>query len=247
MAVHQVTVHRPHPFVNAGSVVIIGAMRVFGLTGGIASGKSTVARMFEEEGIPVVDADQIAKKVTAPGRPAHAQIVRLFGPEILLPGGEIDRRKLRDIIFADPAKRAALEAVTHPRIARGIAQALARLASRGHPLALVEAALIHEKGPPTLCEAVIAVRCERNQQVERLLARDGIAREQATQRIEAQMDPEEKARASDYVIDNSGSLEETRRRVRTLAARLKKRAATSKGAPPPRRRTGRAPAPPRGR
>jgi len=177
--------------------------------------------MFEEEGIPVVDADRIARDVTARGQPAHAKIVRLFGEGILRPDGEIDRRRLGEIVFADPARRAELEAVTHPPIRRAIQEALETLAAAGHAVALVEAALIQERRDGGLCEEVIAVRCDPAQQVARLAARDGLTREEALRRLAAQMDPERKARLCNHVIDNSGSLESTRRQVAALAARLR--------------------------
>ncbi len=196
-------------------------MRVFGLTGGIGSGKTTVAKMFRDEGIPVVDADRIARDVTAPGQYAYLEIVHRFGREILREDGEIDRKRLGDIVFADPGRRAELEAVTHPRIVEGIAYALQELDSGGHPAAIVEAALIHEKGRRGMFEAVIGIRCEPSRQVKRLMERDGIPEEKALLRLSAQMDAEQKAKASDYVIDNTGDLESTRAQVRALAARLK--------------------------
>lgn len=196
-------------------------MRVFGLTGGIGTGKSTVSRMFREEGLPVVDADRIAREVTSPGRPAYEAVVRAFGREILLPDGGIDRAKLGGIVFSDPAKRAVLEAATHPEIARGIASELYRLESEGRGVAIVEAALIHETGRRARFEAVIAVRCDRTQQLRRLVERDGISEEQAARRISSQMDTDEKARASEHVIDNSGDLASTRAQVRRLAALMK--------------------------
>lgn len=203
---------------------MISAMRVFGLTGGIGSGKSTVARLFREEKIPVVDADRISREITSPGKPAYIDIVGRFGEEILLPDGRIDRKRLGAIIFADPGRRADLEAITHPRIALGIREAVSALASEGHPVAIVEAALIHEKGPQGMFEAVIGVRCGRGLQVLRLMSRDGITREQALRIVSSQMDPEEKARASDYVIDNSGDLAGTRAQVRALAEKLRQAA-----------------------
>lgn len=196
-------------------------MRVFGLTGGIGSGKSTVAAMFRGEGIPVVDADAVAREVTAPGQYAYLEIVHRFGRGILGADGAIDRTRLGEIVFADPVRRAELEAVTHPRIVEGIAYALQQLDARGHPAAIVEAALIHEKGRAGMFEAVIGIRCEKFQQIERLMERDGIPKEKALQRLAAQMDADAKARASDYVIDNSGDLASTRAQVRALAVRLK--------------------------
>jgi dephospho-CoA kinase len=196
-------------------------MRFFGLTGGIGTGKSTVARMFREEGLEVVDADRIAREVTAPGRPAYEEIVRRFGRGILLPDGGIDRGKLGDIVFSDAGKRAELEGITHPEIARGIASELRRLESEGRAEAIVEAALLHEAGRRSRFEAVISVRCGKSQQVRRLVERDGVSEEQALRRIASQMDPDEKARLSEHVIDNSGDLAATRAQVRALAARIK--------------------------
>ena len=201
-------------------------MRVFGLTGGIGSGKSTVARLFRKEGIPVVDADRISREVTLPGKPAHAAIVRSFGTGILLPDGRIDRKKLGAIVFADPGKRAELEAITHPRIMEGIREAVSALAATGHAIAIVEATLIHEKGRQGLFEAVIGVGCDREMQVERLMRRDGIPQQEALRIVSSQMDSEEKARASDYVIDNIGDLATTRARVRALADLLKRTSGT---------------------
>ncbi len=195
-------------------------MRVFGLTGGIGSGKSTVAGMFRDEGIPVVDADRIARDVTAPGQYAYLEIVHRFGRDILDANGRIDRKRLGEIVFADPARRAELEAVTHPRIVEGIAYALQKLDAEGHPAAIVEAALIHEKGRGGMFEAVIGVWCDRIQQVRRLMARDGIPEAQALLRLSAQMDANAKAKASDHVIDNSDDRESTRAQVRALAALL---------------------------
>lgn len=205
-------------------------MRVFGLTGGIGAGKSVVAGMFRDQGIPVVDADALSRDVTAPGGKAHREIVRRFGRDILLPDGRIDRKRLGGIVFSDPAKRAELESITHPLIIEEIRRALRRLEGEGHPVAIVEAALIHEKGRHGLIDAVIDVTCGRDQQVERLVERDGIAREDVLRRISAQMDVDEKARVSEHVIDNSGSLESTRAQVRALAGLLK---STGRRRPPP--------------
>lgn len=206
---------------------MISAMRVFGLTGGIGSGKSTVARLFREEKIPVVDADRISREITSPGKPAYIEIVGRFGEEILLPDGRIDRKILGAIIFSNAGKRADLEAITHPRIAEGMREAVSALASEGHPVVIVEAALIHEKDPQGMFDAVIGVRCGRGLQIERLMRRDGIPREQALRIVSSQMDPEEKALTSDYVIDNSGDLAGTRAQVRALAKILRQAASGS--------------------
>ena len=197
------------------------SMRVIGLTGGVGSGKTTVAELFREEGIPVVDADRISREITSPGSPAYTDIVRTFGEIILQPDGRIDRKRLGAIVFSDAGKRAELEAITHPRIGEGIRKAITSLASKGHMIVLVEAALIHEKERTGMFEAVIGVRCEPHLQVERIMSRDGIPREEVEKIVSSQMDPEEKARASDYVIDNSGDLAATRAQVKKLAESLR--------------------------
>jgi dephospho-CoA kinase len=192
-------------------------MRVYGLTGNIGSGKSTVASMFREAGIPVLDADRIAREVTAPGSPAYRDVVEEFGAGILGADGAIDRGRLAELVFSDPSRRARLERITHPAILSAMKESLARLEREGHAVAIVEAALIHESGRKGLLSAVISVRCDPPVALRRLAGRGGMTREQAEARASAQMDPEEKARASDYVIDNSGDLDSTRRQVLRLA------------------------------
>jgi len=191
-------------------------MRVFGLTGNFGSGKSTVASMFLRAGIPVLDADRISREVTAPGGSAYPAVVREFGRRILLPDGSIDRGKLAEIVFADPGRRARLEAITHPAILEAMKAALEDLSRDGYRAAVVEAALIHESGRKGLFDAVIFVRCDEETQLRRVMARDGVSRERATLRLRAQMGAEAKAARSDHVIDNSGSPEETRAQVERL-------------------------------
>lgn len=192
-------------------------MRIFGLTGNIATGKSAVAAMLREAGIPVLDADRISREVTAPGGRAYDAVVEAFGRGILRADGTIDRKRLGEIVFADGSLRARLEAITHPAILEAMKEALGELALGGHRAAVVEATLIHESGRKGLFEAVISVTCDRETQISRLISRDGISRSQAEARIRSQMNAERKAGASDYVIDNSGTLEETRRQVNKIA------------------------------
>ena len=192
-------------------------MRVFGLTGNIGSGKSTVAAMLREAGIPVLDADRISREVTARGGRAYDAVVRAFGREILRDDGSIDRKRLGEIVFADPSLRAQLEAITHPAIFEAMKEAIARIEREGHRAVVVEATLIHESGKKGLFEAVISVTCDRETAISRLAARDGMSRRDAEARMRAQMDADRKAGASDYVIDNSGSIDETRRQVLALA------------------------------
>ena len=196
-------------------------MRVFGLTGGIASGKSTVAKMFADLGAPVIDADQIAREVVEPGQPALAEIVRAFGAGVLDERGALDRKKLGAIVFADESKRQALNAITHPRIALATQTRLAGLREQGAPLALYEAALLVENDIHRGLDGLIVVKTDEARQRERLAARDALDDAQVGARLAAQAPLEEKLRAATWVIDNSGSVEETRRQVTELWNRLK--------------------------
>ena len=196
------------------------------MTGNIGSGKSAVAAMLREAGIPVLDADRISREVTAPGGRAYDAVVQAFGRGIVRDDGSIDRKRLGEIVFADPASRERLERITHPAILEAMKDALAGLAREGHRAAVVEATLIHESGRKGLFEAVISVTCNRETAISRLAARDGMSREQAEARLRTQMDSDRKAGASDYVIDNSGGIESTRRQVVALAGVLREKGVT---------------------
>jgi dephospho-CoA kinase len=195
-------------------------MRVFGLTGNIGSGKSTVAAMLRDAGIPVLDADRISRQVTAPGERAYDPVVRAFGKEIVRDDGSIDRKRLGEIVFADPRLRSRLESITHPAILEAMKEAIARIEREGHRAVVVEAALIHESGKKGLFEAVISVTCDRETAISRLAARSGMTRGQAEARLRAQLPDDRKTGASDYVIDNTGDIESTRRQVVALAGEL---------------------------
>jgi dephospho-CoA kinase len=195
-------------------------MRIFGLTGNIGSGKSAVAAMLREAGIPVLDADRISREVTAPGGRAYDDVVQAFGGEIVREDGTIDRKRLGEIVFADPASRERLERITHPAILEAMKEAIAGIGREGHRAVVVEATLIHESGRKGLFDAVISVTCDRETAISRLAARDGMSRVQAEARLRAQMDADRKAGASEYVIDNSGGIESTRRQVVALAGVL---------------------------
>jgi len=193
------------------------------LTGNIGSGKSTVAAMLREAGIPVLDADRISRQVTAPGGRAYDAVVQAFGRGILLGDGSIDRKRLGEIVFADPASRERLEKITHPVILEAMKDSLAAIEREGHRAAVVEATLIHETGRKGLFEAVISVTCDRETAISRLAARSGMSRGQAEARLLAQMDSGRKADASEYVIDNSGDIESTRRQVDAIVRALLRR------------------------
>ncbi|MCL6566774.1 MAG: dephospho-CoA kinase [Acidobacteriia bacterium] len=199
-----------------------------GLTGGIACGKTTVARMFAELGIPVLEADGVAHALLEPGQPAYAAVVAEFGPQVLRADGTVDRGRLGEIVFADRDRLERLNQLVHPGVREAIEHWFAEQAGRGARVALVEAALLVEAGYHRHLDRLIVVWCRPEQQRERLLAR-GLSPRQAEQRIAAQMPLEEKLRLADDVIDCSGSLEQTRRQVEALAAQLLALAAAPPG------------------
>lgn len=194
-----------------------------GLTGGIASGKSTVARIFADLGVGVVDADAIAREVVAPGSEGLAEVVETFGTGVLAPDGSLDRKKLGGIVFADADARAKLNAITHPRIGRLSTERMAALADGPVPYLMYEAALLVETGIFRSFSALVVVAVPRSVQVDRLMRRDGIEQREAEARIDAQLPLEEKTKVADYVIDNSGSDETTRREVTRVHHELRTR------------------------
>jgi dephospho-CoA kinase len=188
-------------------------LKVVGLTGGIASGKSTVARAFAALGVPVVDADQLARDVVVPGSPALVEIARTFGEHLLNDDGSLDRKALGAIVFADANARARLNAITHPRIAQAGAERLSQLARTAAPYALYEAALIVENGLYRTMAALVVVASSADAQVERILLRDGLGEMEARARIAAQSSLEAKLRVADFVIHNDGPETALRARV----------------------------------
>jgi len=195
--------------------------RIFGLTGGAASGKSTVAGMFAELGAKIIDADRLAHELIRSPQPAYHEIVRQFGFEILDSQGEIDRKRLGTLVFHDPQKLRALNAIVHPRVIERTDQ-LAEAFHLQDPRAvvLVDAALLYEANLADRFEKIIVAWCRPEQQLERLMAKTGLSREEAGRRIAAQMPAEEKRRRADYAIDCSGELELTRRLVTDLYSQL---------------------------
>ena len=195
-----------------------------GLTGGIASGKSTVDRMLRDRDYMVFDADAIAHELLEPGQPARDAVLLEFGQGILGAGGAIDRGKLGAIVFADPARRAVLNGILHPRIRDISEDWFSRLEGSGGPsIAFEDAALILEAGLGKHFDRVVVCWCRPEQQIERLQER-GLSIEEAHQRIAAQMPIDEKRRLADHVIDCSGSLDETERQVAALLAKLEQEA-----------------------
>jgi len=205
-------------------------VHLFGLTGGIASGKSTVAAMFRSLGAKIIDADQLGHELLRAGSPVHAQIVSRFGSGILDAAGEIDRGRLGEIVFADPDGRAALNAIIHPAIMARRNELLAAWhAEDPGAIVISDAALIYEAHIESRFLKVIVVWCRPEQQLERLLGKSALTREQAERRIQAQMPADEKRRRADYVIDTSGSREDTRRQVEALFPELVRLASQGPG------------------
>lgn len=189
---------------------------ILGLTGGIASGKSTAARMFEAHGVGVVDADRVYRDVVAPGGEGLAAIVAEFGAGVLDAQGGLDRERLAAIVFGDAQARAKLNAITHPRIGVRSMELLAALQQGPHPYLIYEAPLLVEVGAHRGLAALIVVAADPALQVERAIQRDGATAEQARSRIAAQLPLSEKVAVADYVIYNDGSLDTLRERVRAV-------------------------------
>jgi dephospho-CoA kinase len=200
-----------------------------GLTGGIASGKSTVASMLRDLDCPVLDADTLGHELLEQGQDAYNEVVREFGREILDGYGNVDRGKLGPIIFADAQKRARLNQILHPRILDVVRKWFKALDQIGGPeLAVVEAALIIEAGYNKELDRVIVCWCPPEQQLHRLVER-GLTPEQAKLRIAAQMPMDEKRRLADEAIDCSGSIEETERQVMEAVKRMLRPTASTEG------------------
>lgn len=198
-------------------------MLLVGLTGGIGSGKSTVARMLEQRGAVVFDADVLARAVVEPGTPGHAAVIERFGANVLAPGGELDREALASIVFADPAARRDLEAIVHPDVRRLLAEGCDAFRDTDRVI-VFSAPLLVETGMHTAFDVLVVISTPVETQVERLLHDRGMAEEQVLARIAAQAPLEEKAAAADVIVDNDGTLEELEGQVDRLWAGLQERA-----------------------
>ena len=184
-----------------------------GLTGGIASGKSTVAEMFAELGATIIDTDVIAREVVAPGKPALAEIVAEFGDDIVDSDGRLQRSRLRGIVFADDAARRRLEAIVHPRIR---AETVRQADSAGGPYQLIVVPLLVESPLREFVDRVLVVDCSEETQIERLMARDAATKDEARQILAAQASREERLAIADDVIRNDQSVANTRQQVVAL-------------------------------
>ncbi len=192
-----------------------------GLTGNIASGKSTAARIFAELGAHVIDADRVVHDLLRAGTQTHRKIADTFGRQILDANGEIDRRTLGRIVFSDADKRSRLNALTHPDVKAAILQRIADLEQsvvRG--IVIVDAALMIETGGYRMYHCLIVVTCSPELQIERIMGRDGLMEAEARARMQSQMPPAEKVKLADYVIDTSGTLRQTHDQVVAIYGKL---------------------------
>ena len=191
---------------------------IIGLTGSIGTGKSTIAKKLIERNIPVIDADLIAREVVEPGKEAYEKIVETFGEEILQEDQTLDRKKLGAIVFEDETKRKALNEIVHPAIRKEMLAQRDAYIKQKEPCVVLDIPLLYESKLTHFVEKVIVVYTDREVQLERILKRDHITKEEALQRINAQIDVKEKAKWADAVIDNNGTIEESERQLLDILA-----------------------------
>ncbi len=193
--------------------MIYPGVRIIGLTGGIASGKTSVAGILQELGVPVIDADQLAREAVLPGSPSLVRIAGLFGDDVIAADGTLDRKRLGTLIFSDSAKRRQLEEILHPEIRRLGEERIALEIASGHRQLVYMAPLLIEAGAADRVDEIWVVTVRPEIQLQRLMARDGICREDAQCIIDSQMPLTEKASYGRVLIDNSGTPQETRQLV----------------------------------
>lgn len=196
-------------------------MNLIGLTGGIASGKSTVASILKRRGAAIINADDLAREVVEPGREAWREIVNAFGTDILQADRTLDRQKLRTIIFNDPAARKKIESIIHPRVRALAEQRIREQSAAGYAVVVYEVPLLFEGNLQESLRPVILVACDADTQRQRLEQRDSLGAADAQKHIDAQMSLEEKRRLADYVIENNGSLEDLERQVQAILEKIK--------------------------
>ena len=198
-------------------------MITFGLTGGIACGKSTVTKTFRGEGIPIVDADIVAREVVVPGSPGNQAVINEFGTQYQLPDGTLDRINLAKLVFADKEALRRIDKIMLPLITAESTAQIKKLHDEGHLLVGYDAALICEMGNSEKFRPLIVVHCPRDTQVARLMSRNSLTREEAVLRIEAQMAVEKKMAMADYLIDTSGTVEYSINQTKNIIELLRKR------------------------
>ena len=191
-------------------------VRIIGLTGGIASGKSTISTLFHELGVAIIDADIISRQVVAPGKSALSEIVNLFGDEIILPSGKLNREKLGAIIFNDEKYRQNLNSIIHPHVAQQFLDEVKNHKANGEAWVIYDAALIVENNLQSGFDGLIVVKCDPSVQLARLMLRNSLSESEAQDRIQSQFPLEKKVQVADWIIDNSGTLEDSTRQVNSL-------------------------------
>ena len=196
-------------------------MKLVGLTGGIASGKSTVAKILQSLGAAIVNADDLAREVVEPGHEAWKEIVASFGADILQSDQTLDRQKLRTLIFNQPEARKRLESIIHPRVRALAEERIRQYAAAGYPVVIYEVPLLFEGNLQEWLRPVILVACDVETQTARLQNRDHLTAADAEKHIAAQMSLKDKRRLADYVIENNGSLEDLERQTRQILEELK--------------------------
>jgi dephospho-CoA kinase len=179
---------------------------LFGLTGGLASGKSSVALHWKARGLPVIDADELAREVVAPGSPGLAEIAKSFGPSVLSKDGSLDRKRIASKVFADPEARKTLEAITHPRIVAASLERASELESQDEPLGCYEATLLVERRVADNFRPLVVVTASERAQIQRAMSRDKLSEKEARDRLAAQLPLKEKVAVADYVIENNRDL-----------------------------------------
>ncbi|KAK7110464.1 dephospho-CoA kinase-like [Littorina saxatilis] len=198
-------------------------MFLVGLTGGIATGKSTVSKMFRRLGVPVIDADKIARDVVEPGKPAWKKIKETFGDEMLLEDGHLNREEMGRHIFSDENKRKQLNAITHPEIRNAMFWEILFYFLKGYQFVVLDLPLLFEsRNMLSFVSYVVVVSCTEGQQLQRLIARNKFSKEEALQRIESQMPLTEKCRMATVIIDNSGTEEMTEKQIMDVYKKLQR-------------------------
>lgn len=195
-------------------------MKWIGLTGGIATGKSTVSRLLVSRGHAVIDADRLSREVVAPGTDGYREIVGEFGSEIVADNGEIHRKRVGEIVFQDRAKLARLEGIIHPRVRKRTEELRRELEAEGRDIAFYDVPLLFEKKMKPLFDRVVVVACSPDLQLDRLMKRDSLSLDEARKRISVQLPISEKARLSDDVIYNNGDLSDLERSVDAYLKKL---------------------------
>ncbi|NLZ38902.1 MAG: dephospho-CoA kinase [Firmicutes bacterium] len=193
---------------------------IVGITGGIATGKSTVTALLAQKGAYLIDTDVLAREIVEPGQAAYQKILQHFGRDILLHDGQINRKKLGNMVFNDQEKRKLLEQITHPEIRRLMYKHLQTAKRQGVPIVVVEIPLLFETDFYKDVDLTVVVAAAAEQQLSRLMAREDLSKEQAQKRLAAQMPLEKKIKLADFVIDNGGTIAETKRQVEKLWQRL---------------------------